>query len=74
MDATSQFDNKDELFKGKLFDFRGYRTVMNEQKINDTVEWGKKLLGPAAFEKEVEPIEVTSETVRPTSEAVEDLA
>ena len=44
MDATSQFDNKDELFKGKIFDFRGYRTVMNEQKIKDTVSWGQGLL------------------------------
>lgn len=73
MDATSQFDNKDELFKGKLFDFRGYRTVMNEQKINDTIEWGKKLLGPHAFEEEQPPITI-SETPHPTFESDEDLS
>jgi hypothetical protein len=43
--VTSPFDNADELFKGKLFDFRGYRTSMNETKIQDTYKWGKKMLG-----------------------------
>lgn len=45
MDASSQMDNKDELFKGSLFDFRGYRTAMSHKKIEKTVEWGKQLLG-----------------------------
>ena len=44
MDASSQYDNKDELFKGKMFDFRGYRTPMNEKKVEATVKWGKTLL------------------------------
>ena len=43
-DATSQYDNRDELFKGRMFDMRGYRTTMTEKKIADTVEWGKGLL------------------------------
>ena len=43
--VTSPFDNADELFKGKMFDFRGYRIAMNEKKIKDTYKWGKKLLG-----------------------------
>lgn len=43
--VTSQMDNKDELFKGKIFDFRGYRTRMTEKKIKDTIEWGKPLIG-----------------------------
>lgn len=42
--ATSPYANADELFKGRLFDFRGYRTAFTEQKINDTYEWGQKLL------------------------------
>jgi hypothetical protein len=42
---TSPFDNADQLFKGKLFDFRGYRIRMDEKKIKDTYEWGRKLLG-----------------------------
>ena len=50
--ATSQFDNADELFKGKLFDFRGYRTAMTEKKIKDTVAWGKDLLGLGKEDKE----------------------
>ena len=50
--ATSQMDNKDELFKGKLFDFRGYRTPMTEKKIKDTVAWGKTLLNIENDEKE----------------------
>ena len=43
--TTSQYANADELFKGKLFDFRGYRTAFTEQKIKDTYEWGQTLLG-----------------------------
>ena len=50
--ATSQMDNKDELFKGKLFDFRGYRTPMTDKKIGDTVKWGKTLLGLDVVEEE----------------------
>jgi len=42
--VTSQMDNKDELFKGKLFDFRGYNQSMAEKKIQDTYAWGKELL------------------------------
>jgi hypothetical protein len=43
--VTSPYDNADELFKGRLFDFRGYRIAMNEKKIKDTYKWGKKMLG-----------------------------
>ena len=43
--VTSPFDNADELFKGSMFDVRGYKTYMNENKVKDTYEWGKKLLG-----------------------------
>jgi hypothetical protein len=43
--ATSPFENADELFKGKMFDIRGYETLMTEDKIKDTVAWGKEMLG-----------------------------
>jgi hypothetical protein len=43
-DVTSQMENADELFKGKLFDFRMYKTPMNESKIRKTVTWGQKKL------------------------------
>jgi hypothetical protein len=42
---TSKYQNADELFKGRLFDLRGYRTVMDKKKVKDTYNWGKKLLG-----------------------------
>jgi hypothetical protein len=44
-DVTSPHQNADELFKGKLFDMRGYQTSMTEKKVMDTVEWGRTLLG-----------------------------
>jgi len=44
MSAFSQYNNKDELFKGSLFDFRMYATPMSEEKITSTVEWGRKQL------------------------------
>ncbi len=43
--VTSQYENRDELFKGAIFDFRVYNTMMGLQKIQDTVRWGSKLLG-----------------------------
>lgn len=43
--VTSPYQNSDELFKGKMFDFRMYRTTMDEKKVKDTYKWGKKLLG-----------------------------
>jgi hypothetical protein len=42
---TSPYENADELFKGKLFDIRGYRIPMNKKKVKDTYKWGKGLLG-----------------------------
>jgi len=44
-DVTSPYDNADQLFKGKLFDLRGYHIRMDDKKIKDTYEWGRKLLG-----------------------------
>jgi hypothetical protein len=45
MSATSEFENKDDFFRGSVFDVRGYKTPMSAQKIKDTVDWGKNLLG-----------------------------
>ena len=43
---TTQFENgRDELFKGRLFDFRGYKSLMSEKRIAETYKWGKELLG-----------------------------
>lgn len=50
--ATSPYANADELFKGKLFDLRGYRTAFTEQKIKDTYGWGSTLLGLNKKEEE----------------------
>lgn len=44
-DVTSQYANKDELFKGALFDFRGYNTPLSAKVIGDSYAWGKKMLG-----------------------------
>jgi Concanavalin A-like lectin/glucanases superfamily len=43
--ATSQYENKAELFKGSLFDLRAYNQSMQQDKIKKTVAWGKKYLG-----------------------------
>lgn len=43
--TTSPYANADELFKGKLFDFRGYRTAFTKKKVKDTYDWGYELLG-----------------------------
>ena len=45
MSDSSQFENKPELFKGGLFDVRGYKQPMDKKKIEKSIEWGKKRLG-----------------------------
>jgi hypothetical protein len=41
----SQYENKPELFKGKLFDFRGYRKQISKDKLSSILDWGKARLG-----------------------------
>ena len=43
--ATSPYNNADELFMGKMFDVRAYRTSMTKAKIKDTIKWGRVLIG-----------------------------
>ena len=43
--AQDKFDNKDELFKGRLFDFRAYRASVSEGLIQESYDWGKAKLG-----------------------------
>ena len=42
--ASSTYELKDELFNGKIFDFRMYNTVMSETKIKKTLAYGMKNL------------------------------
>jgi hypothetical protein len=44
-DVTSQYDNKDALFKGSMFDVRGYKEALSEKVIKESVAWGKEKLG-----------------------------
>lgn len=43
--ATTQYELKDELFSGKMFDFRMYKNVMSEEKIKKTISYGMNMLG-----------------------------
>lgn len=43
--VTSQYENADELFKGKMFDFRGYGSIMSDTLIKHTYTWGCQMLG-----------------------------
>jgi len=50
---TSLSDNKDELFKGSMFDFRMYNKYMAKSKIKNTYKWGSQMLGvPLATNEE----------------------
>jgi hypothetical protein len=42
---TSQYENKDQLFHGRLFDLRGYKSQLSEGLIKDSIGWGKAKLG-----------------------------
>lgn len=52
MSQTSPYANADELFKGRLFDFRGYRSGLSEKKVHAIYEWGRERLGLTADEAE----------------------
>jgi hypothetical protein len=43
--VTSPSANPDELFKGRLFDLRGYQIAMTPEKVRATVDWGRERLG-----------------------------
>lgn len=43
--VTSQYENKDELFQGNLFDLRGYKQAVSDKVIKESVAWGKSKLG-----------------------------
>jgi hypothetical protein len=45
--ATSQYENKDELFQGSVFDLRGYKVPLSDKVIQESVAWGKQKLGLA---------------------------
>ena len=38
---SSQYENRPELFKGSLFDLRGYDQAVTEHKLKKTIKWGK---------------------------------
>lgn len=42
--GVSQYENRDELFKGRIFDFRAYKTALSTQLIEDSYDWGKAKL------------------------------
>ncbi len=42
---TSTYELRDELFAGKLFDFRMYKSQLSQAKIMSMVKWGEDALG-----------------------------
>jgi len=44
-DVTSQYGNRDELFKGSVFDIRGYGVALGRGVVKESYLWGKKMLG-----------------------------
>jgi hypothetical protein len=42
---TSTYELRDDLFAGRLFDFRMYKKQLSQDMIIDIVSWGKDLLG-----------------------------
>ena len=43
--ASSQYENKPDMFKGGIFDLRGYSQSVTEEKLKKTIRWGKLRLG-----------------------------
>jgi hypothetical protein len=45
INSESKYENRPEMFKGALFDLRGYNQAVNEDKLKKTLVWGRKHLG-----------------------------
>lgn len=45
MNSASQYELRDELFAGSLFDFRMYDTPLSEAKVKRILQWGMGKLG-----------------------------
>lgn len=44
-DTENSMDaNRDELFKGKMLDFRVYKKAVSEEFIKDSISWGKNII------------------------------
>jgi hypothetical protein len=52
--VTSNESNPDEFFKGKLFDFRGYKVPMTATTLKATYDWGQTYLGLKEAKAEAE--------------------
>lgn len=44
-DVGDQYELRDELMAGSIFDFRMYRNVLSEEKVKRIVAWGAPMLG-----------------------------
>ena len=44
INGASTYELRDELFKGSLFDFRGYNTPLSAGKIKEIIKWGKPMI------------------------------
>jgi hypothetical protein len=42
---VSQYENRDELFRGSLFDFRAYQASVSLEFVQESYLWGKDKLG-----------------------------
>ena len=42
--SVSQYENRDEGFRGRIFDFRAYRKNLSDGFVDDCVTWGKEKL------------------------------
>jgi hypothetical protein len=43
--GVSQYENRDDLFKGRMFDFRAYKAGVSKKLIWDSFAWGSRILG-----------------------------
>ena len=46
--GVSKYEDRDELFRGQMFDFRMYNTKVSEEFIKRSVAWGKDVLNISA--------------------------
>ena len=62
--SVSQYENRDELFQGRLFDFRAYSVALSEDLITNSYDWGLAKLGLPSRDSVLPTVETTSDFTR----------
>jgi hypothetical protein len=62
--SVSQYENRDELFQGSLFDFRAYSVSVSEDLVVNSYDWGLAKLGLPSRDSVLPTVATTNDFTR----------